>query len=248
MKKQKNSSPDQITNFENINKNQKQIKLMQESSMKSKITSALNQQTKKYELNIRGEVYESEVANNFTVPLSVVEDLHINDFPLNITLNIVMDDTTKFNDRVLIIPRIKNSIGKTTSVEFNYCPEVNSVVHSAIGFPLKQELIAELLLSNTKFKPEIISNTFEIDTFHFTCSISIPKDKVGKMYYTVMEYYYSARWKVGDEGNLALDILRKKLGLPETSNPKAKLTAIIDNANPYDWVEKDGFFVRAEIK
>jgi len=248
MKKHKNSSHDQITNFENINKNQNQIKLLQESSMKKKITITLNQQTKKYEMNIGGEVYESEVNDNFTVPLSAVEDLHINNFPLNVTLNIEMDDTTKFNDRVLIIPRIKNSIGKTASVEFNYCPDVSSVIHYDIGFPLQQQLIAELLLSNTKFKPEIISNSFEIDTFHFTCSISIPKDIVGKMYYTVMEYYYSARWKVGDEGNQVIGLLRNKLGLPGTPNQKAKLTATFDNPNPYDWVEKDGFFERAEIK
>ena len=69
MKKHKNSSHYQITNFENINKNQNQIKLLQESSMKKKITITLNQQTKKYEMNIGGEVYESEVNDKFDSPV-----------------------------------------------------------------------------------------------------------------------------------------------------------------------------------
>lgn len=191
--------------------------------MNNNISTNFNSAINSYELSINGQVFSSEEEGQFTIPLSVIEDININEFPTDVTLQIVPDNLPEFRDEFLFLPRINNAGGKHVFIDFNFCPDAKIVSGYTIGYPFYQEALIDLLLLNKKLKPEILANEFDGETFHFHCSIELPKDSIGNLFNATFKFFYTARLSVLKESKEFPAALRKKLKLSVKPSRRAKI-------------------------
>lgn len=192
---------------------------------KNNISTSHNPTTGLYELNIDGQVFTSKEKDEFLVPLSVIEHININEFPVGITISPEPDNIPKIADDILILPRIKNINGKIAQIDLNCCPMAKNVAHDIRGYELYQEALIDLFILNKKLNPTIRANYFDHanDQFHFHCSIELPANTVGVIFYTTYKFFYSSRWRVLDASHKLHQLLRKKLKLPAKPNKLAKV-------------------------
>ena len=113
-------------------------------------------------------------------------------------------------------------------MDFNYCPDLEEVVHSNISYPLFQETLVDLLVLNEKLNPEILANGFEGSSFHFHCSIELPDNTIELLFQTTLDFYYSPAERF-EAGKKIRKFLREEVGLPTEPSEVAKLAEIIFN-------------------
>ena len=191
--------------------------------MNNNISTRFNSAISAYELNINGKVFSSSEEGKFTIPLSVIEDININEFPTDVTLEIEPDNLPEFRDDFPFLPRINNTSGKNVYIDFNFCPDAKYVSGYPIGYPHYQEALIDLLLLNKKLRPKILANEFDGETFHFHCSIELPKDSIGNLFNATFKFFYTARLSVLKESKEFPATLRKKLKLSIKPSRRAKV-------------------------
>jgi len=195
--------------------------------MKNIITTNYNTVLRRFELNINGWLITSQIENSFQVPLSVVKNIKITEFPRSLTIKPIRDNFSQFEEDYFISPRIKNLDGKNAYVDLDNCPDLEEVVHNNISYPLFQETLVDLLLMNKQLKPTILMNGFDGNSFHFHCSIELPDNTIEILFQTALDFYYTPAERLVEAGKKIRMFLREEVGLPAEPSEVAKLAEII---------------------
>ena len=195
--------------------------------MKNIITTNYNTVLRRFELNINGWLITSQIENFFQVPLSIVKNIKITEFPRGLTIKPIRDNINQFEEDYFISPGIKNLDGKNAYVDFDYCPYLEEVVHNNISYPLFQETLVDLLLLNKQLNPTIEMNGFDGSSFHFHCSIELPDNTIELLFQTTLDFYYSPAERLVEAGKKIRKFLREEVGLPAEPSEAAKLAEII---------------------
>lgn len=200
--------------------------------MKNDIQTSYNSITEKYELNINGQFYSSSNMNEFRIPLSVIENIEIREFPVGLTIIPDVDNMPDFKDQIIEVSKIKNSAGKKIEVEFNSCRNAEDVSTYFITYILYQETLADLLLLNKKIKPKILVNEFNGVRFYFYCSIKVPNDSIGNLILRTFEFFHTTRRKILRESLHFREILRKNLNLSANPSKQARVRFYVPKITP----------------
>jgi hypothetical protein len=196
--------------------------------MKNIITINNNTVLNRFELNINGWLITSQIENFFQVPLSIVKNIRITEFPRGLTIKPIRGNTSQFEEDYFISPGLKNLDGKKAYVDFNNCPYLEEVAHNTISYPLFQETLVDLLLMNKQLKPAILMNGFDGSSFHFHCSIELPDNTIEILFQTTLDFYYSPAERLVEAGKKIRKFLREEVGLPADPSDTAKLSKIIE--------------------
>lgn len=195
--------------------------------MKNIITTNYNTVLHRFELNINEWLITSQIENFFQVPLSIVKNIKITEFPRSLTIKPIRDNVSQFEEDYFISPEFKNKEGKKAYVDFSNCPDLEEVAHNTISYPLFQETLVDLLLLNKHLNPTIVMNGFDGSSFHFHCSIELPDNTIEILFQTALDFYYSPAERLVEAGKKIRMFLREEVGLPAEPSEVAKLAEII---------------------
>ncbi len=191
---------------------------------KNKIEIKEIEESGKPELIINGLHFTANEDYNVEIPVSVVKDISISDFPSNTVIAPTIDSNHR--GRPYLNPQILNLGNGKARVNFFHCLSTEEILHSNIGHPLFQETLAELLLLKSEFNPEILDNYYDVEnqTFHLHCSIELNTDTIQHLIYETEEYFYSFAALVVTGNNEKLrEFLRTELGLDPNPSETAKI-------------------------